>query len=59
MLNQPKCQLNLLKAIEKGKKAISADDEVIIEAEGLVDDEDYIYELKREEFDDVIRPLAE
>jgi heat shock protein 4 len=53
---QPRCQLRLFEVIEKARKLLSGDTECTINVDYLLNEEDLIRKLKREEFEQLIDP---
>ena len=52
-----KTRLRILDAIEKMRKALSADTEAIMQIDSIVNEEDFIYEITRDRFNDLIEPF--
>ena len=46
----------MLSAIPKMRAALSADTEATIQVDDLIDNEDYEYEMSKDQFEEIIRP---
>ena len=57
--DSPKVRIRLLDAIEKQRKVLSANSEASANVECLFDDCDFFYNMKREEFEELSKPLIE
>jgi molecular chaperone DnaK (HSP70) len=55
-MESPRCRLRMMEAIEKARIIISADKEAVINIDYLLDEQDMIRTLKREEFEKEIEP---
>jgi heat shock protein 4 len=53
----PKCRIRMIDAITKARKILSANKEAQISVESLMEDEDLLYMLTREEFEKIIEPV--
>lgn len=53
-MESPRCKLRMMEAIEKARKVISADKESTVNVDYLLNEEDLVHNLKREEFDEII-----
>ena len=58
-MENPRCKLRMMEAIEKARKVISADKESTINVDYLLNEEDLVHCLKREEFNETISPILE
>jgi len=55
-MESPRCRLRLMEAIEGARKRLSADKEAPINVDYLLNEEDLLRSLKREEFEEIIAP---
>lgn len=55
-MENPRCRLRLMEAIETARKRLSADKEAPINVDYLLNEEDLVRSLKREEFEQIIEP---
>ena len=51
-----KAMTRMLSAIPKMRAALSADTEASIQVDDLIDNEDYEYEMSRDQLEEIIRP---
>jgi heat shock protein 4 len=58
-MESPRCKLRMMEAIEKCRKIISADKEATINVDYLLNEEDLVHTLKREEFEEIVAPILE
>jgi heat shock protein 4 len=58
-MENPRCKLRMMEAIEKARKVISADKESTINVDYLLNEEDMVHTLKKEEFEEIIAPILE
>jgi heat shock protein 4 len=56
-MENPRCKIRMMEAIEKARKVISADKECAINVDYLLNEEDLFHCLKREEFEEIIAPI--
>lgn len=56
-MENPRCKLRMMEAIEKCRKIISADKEATINVDYLLNEEDLVHCLKIEEFEEIIAPI--
>jgi len=57
-MGKPKLQIRMLEAIAKMRKVLSSNQEASISVESLLDDEDFSYTLKRDDFHKIIEPYT-
>lgn len=55
-MENKRCILRLLEAVEKGRKMLSSVGDAIISVDYLLNEEDLVRTLKREEFEQIIEP---
>jgi len=53
---QPRCVLRMMEGIEKARKILSADKEAGINVDFLLEEEDLVRSLKRDEFEEMVAP---
>jgi len=56
-LEAPRCRLRMMEAAEKARKLLTADTEAGINLDYLLEEEDLIRSLNREEFEQIIEPV--
>lgn len=52
-----KAMIRLFEAIEKQRKVLSANSDAPVNVEYLMEDVDFNHTLKREEYEDLVRPV--
>jgi molecular chaperone DnaK (HSP70) len=55
----PRCVLRMLEGVEKARKILSADKEATINVDFLLEEEDLLRSLKRDEMEEIIAPIIE
>lgn len=55
-MKAPKCRLRLMDAVTKARKILTVNKEVTISIDSLMDGEDLVYHLTKEEFETLIQP---
>jgi molecular chaperone DnaK (HSP70) len=57
-MSAPKCRIRLIDTITKVRKSLTVNKEVIISVDSLMEGEDLVYNLTRDEFEKIIDPVV-
>ena len=58
-MEAPKTKIRLVDTITKVRKSLTVNKEITISVESLMDGEDLVYNLSRDEFEEIIKPVVE
>ena len=57
-MEAPKCKIRLIDTITKVRKSLTVNKEITISVDSLMDGEDLVYNLSRDEFEKIIEPVV-